>query len=171
MVTGRDPRLVATVFTLVVGLLCGCSKDRGPTAPSALAPSGCTGQPINNVSVRFFGPPFTAQLFGESVNGQTSPVVIERSVVPCEYELSGQLLEGSAMNISLGFAAGQRAPAAGGIDPASIVIVEGVNPRTSRGSGDFPSCIVELGWAPPFPVNFRIKFRVVPDIREGARCG
>jgi hypothetical protein len=91
--------------------------------------------------------------------------------VPCDYELNGQILDAVPFLVIFGFAAGQRAPDRGGVEPESIVVVDGPLPQIRRGSGSFPECIVQFGFSTILPANFRIRFRVVPDIREGTRCG
>jgi hypothetical protein len=149
----------------------------GPTAPSASIPTGCQGQPINNIyfAIGSGGSTqrFTARLFGEDFSGPPQASVI-RSVVPCDYELTGRILDPSPMLITIGFADGRQEPGSGGVVADSIVLVEGPSARIDR-PGQNPvnpnsrRCHVELN-PTVVPVNFTIRFRVDATVPDGRRC-
>src|ERR1041384_3388738 len=93
--------LLATV--VAVGAACGgsSSSPAAPTAttPTATTPAGCSGAAIPQVEVGLNAGPDGAnvsfQLFGETFNQQIAggqSLTITRAVVPCSYELSGQML-------------------------------------------------------------------------------
>jgi hypothetical protein len=58
---------------------------------------------------------------------------------------------------------------------SSITVVEGPNAQIGRGSGGFPSCLVDFnagGLNPlPLPVNFRRRFHVAPTCGKAIAIG
>jgi hypothetical protein len=175
-----------SVSLLLLGLFLVACKGGGtgggsniPAAPSAVVPAGCSGSAINGITIRFGsnGVPtqrFSIQIFGETVSGQAPPFFnLTRAVVPCDYELVGQILEASSpIQVAFGFPDGTRAPERGGVVPSSIVAVEGPNHRLPPIFGSQPAgCLHQFGDAQtPLPATFRLRFRVSADVADGSRC-
>ncbi|MGH9174143.1 MAG: hypothetical protein ACRD1H_07280, partial [Vicinamibacterales bacterium] len=115
---------------------------------------------------------FSAQLFGETVSGvlaQGQNQNVTRSVVPCEYLITGQM-QGRTLQIGFGT---NRGSGPGGVERGSIVVDEGPNPQlvVPNPGAPRPQCAVNMredlpGIAPPY--NFRIRFRVTAG---GDACG
>ena len=104
--------LIAALATACSG---GHGSPSGPDGSSATSPStslpapeGCSGARVNRVGIQFGeaqGRPgetvtvrFTAQLAGETISGEArtgQPFQVVRDMVPCEYEITGQMLDQS----------------------------------------------------------------------------
>ena len=103
--------------------------------------------------------PVTVTVFGETFNVQEasgqSPFRIQRNVVPCDYELTGQMRPGT-FNIIFGFRRTNdpKAPTdTGGIESTSLIVDQG-------GTGTFENpCVLVVNSSGAF----RIRFRVVPS--------
>jgi hypothetical protein len=112
---------------------------------------------------------FAAQVFGESFTGQLTPgqyFNVERNVVPCTYEVTGQMLD---RRLQVGFgvarAGAARGEQFGGVDRGSIVVDEGPSPSIGtpgEGSGDCSVTLNQLVQSSQPPFAFRIRFRVIP---------
>jgi len=164
------------VFVLMVGSLtnaCGGGSGGGssasPTSPTAITPAGCSGSPVQQVQVSFNssdGSGMVIQLFGETFNQPTLALnqsfVVTRAVVPCSYELTGQMLGNRFFTIYFG----RTSPfsnAEQGVERGSIVIDEG--PGGTFGPN---GCSVVFraplspdgGLTPPGPFNIKLRFRV-----------
>jgi hypothetical protein len=175
---------------LVVALVTACSGSNGggssPTAPTAATPTattpaGCSGAAIPQVAVGFnggsTGVSVTFQLYGETFNqqiGANQNFVITRSVVPCNYELVGQMLSLGNMGVSFALTPPFLSRAAG-VEKGSVVIDEG--PEGVFGP-DNVACSVRFnapnGTPTGPPYNFKIRFKVATSNAvddRGGGCG
>jgi hypothetical protein len=144
------------VFAALLALVFGCKSSGdssgSPTSPTAPTPTGCSGAPVSQIELNF-NAPGTVQVFGETFDIQQAsgqaPFKITRSVVPCGYEVTGQIRDSARM--IMGFGRTSPFSGQGGVERASIVI--------DQGNGVFESpCVVMLGG--PSGPDFRIRFRV-----------
>lgn len=172
------------VATMLLTFGCGGSdgSSSSPTAPTAAVPAGCSGSAVPQVEVSFtatLGEGINVQLFGETFNRRIAVgeiFKVTRSVVPCDYEITGQML---GRNLAVGFARTppfeNRGP---GVEKGSVVIVEGPNgvfgPVETACSVRFNATGGPNQPPPPPPFNIKIRFRVsnsnaVDD--RGGGCG
>lgn len=181
-------RLVIVGLVLLIAALadaCGSSggSSSSPTAPTAAAPAGCSGRAVPQVEVGFVGGPepegtgIVIQLFGETFNQQIASREIfrvTRAVVPCNYEITGQML-GRSLGVTFGRTPPfeSRGP---GVEKGSVVVDDG--PAWVFGPVE-TACSVRFNAmggpnAPSPPFNIKIRFRVansnaVDD--RGGGCG
>lgn len=164
---GRMPSRIVLATAIVVsstlGQSCtgGGSTGTSPTAPAlpaAPAPPGCSGTPVGGVQINI-NAPVTVSVFGETFNVQEasgqSPFRIQRNVVPCDYELIGQMRPGT-FNIILGFRRTtdpRSGTDTGGIESSSISVDQG-------GTGTFENpCVLVVNSSGGG--GFRVRFKVV----------
>lgn len=179
----RGVILVAALATACSGSNGGGSSPTAPTAasPTATTPAGCSGAAVPQVAVSFnggsTGASVTFQLYGETFNqqlGANQRFVITRSVVPCNYELVGQML--SRGNIGIVFTLTPPfLSRSAGVEKGSVVIVEG--PEGTFGP-DTDACAVRFnapnGTPTGPPYNFKIRFKVATSNAvddRGGGCG
>ena len=179
----RGVILAAAFVTACSGSNGGGSSPTAPTAatPTATTPAGCSGAAIPRVEVSFnggsFGASVTFQLFGETFNqqiGANQRFVITRSVVPCNYELVGQMLSRGNINVSFALTPPFESRSAG-VEKGSVVIDEG--PEGTFGP-DNAACSVRFnapnGTPTGPPYNFKIRFKVATSNAvddRGGGCG
>ena len=123
------------------------------------------------------GASLTFQLYGETFNEQLGPnqsFVITRAVVPCNYELVGQMLTRANINVSFSLTPPFLSRAAG-VEKGSVIIVEG--PEGKYGP-DNAACAVLFnapnGTPTGPPYTFKIRFRVATSNAvddRGGGCG
>jgi hypothetical protein len=167
------------VVVLALGSAVSCGKGSSPTAPTVAAPPGCSGAAVERIEVNFGGrgePTGVAiQLFGKTITQQIAAgqsFVVTEDVVPCSYEVSGQML---GRVLSVGFS---RTPpfkdfsgsVGKGVEKGSVVVDEGPNPEFGPATGN---CVVNFrqtaGGAPPY--DFKIRFRVANANAVGGQGG
>ena len=119
------------------------------------------------------------QLFGETINQPTLALnqtfTVTRAVVPCTYELTGQMLGNRTLTIYFG----RTSPfsnAEQGIERGSMVIDEGpgtFGPATTGCSVIFRVLSPDGGPTPPGPYNIKLHFRVsrTNAITSSGGCG
>lgn len=179
----RGVILVAAFLTACSGSNGGGSSPTAPTAatPTATTPDGCSGAAIPRVEVSFnggsSGVSVTFQLFGETFSqqiGANQNFVITRSVVPCNYELVGQMLSRGNMGVSFALTPPFLSRSAG-VEKGSVVIDEG--PEGAFGP-DNVACSVRFnapnGTPTGPPYNFKIRFKVATSNAvddRGGGCG
>jgi hypothetical protein len=103
------------------------------------------------------------QIFGETFNqgiaaGQQFDV--DRALVPCDYEITGQMLDRS-LEIGFGRGSGISTADLGGVVRGSIVVEQGPNPTFSASTAPCKVQFTALpgtGLNPPLPI--KIRFRV-----------
>ena len=167
---GRMPSRIILATAIVVastlGQSCkggagGNSSDTSPTAPSLPtppAPPGCSGTPVGGVEINI-NTPVTVSVFGETFDVQQasgqSTFKIQRNVVPCDYELTGQMRPGT-FAIILGFRRTSDPRAnndTGGIDSSSTIVDQG-------GTGTVPNpstpCVLQVSSSGSFRVRFKV---------------
>jgi hypothetical protein len=161
----------------------GPSSPTAPTAasPTATTPPGCSGAAIPQVTVTFnggsTGASLTFQLYGETFNqqlGVNQSFPITRAVVPCSYELAGQMLSRGNINVTFSLTPPFLSRAAG-VEKGSVVIVEG--PEGTYGP-DTAACAVRFNAPNGTPIgppyNFKIRFKVATSNAvddRGGGCG
>ena len=179
-----------SVLPVVLGIAlfvagCGGGASGGgssPTSPTSVAtPSGCSGSPVGQVAVQFGGTDgngINLQVFGETFNQPIAAgdqFTVTRSVVPCSYEVVGQML-GRSLTVMFGRTSPFTNREAG-VELGSVVVEEG--PSWVFGPTD-NSCAVRFnasspnGPPPPGPFNIRIRFRVANSNgvqSSGTGCG
>lgn len=137
-----------------------------PAAPTAPAPAGCSGTAVNHVKVSFNvggGGSINLQVFGEAFNQAIAPgqdVEVDRTVVPCQYEVSGQM-QNRSLEIAFGRGNGISTTDLGGVERGSIVVEQGPNPTFSASNAPCKVLFTALpgtGLNPPLPI--KIRFRV-----------
>src|SRR5438105_6288415 len=103
---------IAMAFALgaVLGTAChgSSSTTPSPVSPTVTVPAGCTGSAISGVQIGFFAGGqdngVNVQVFGKTVNQQLPSgqlVNVTESVVPCAYEIVGQML-GRSLGVQFG---------------------------------------------------------------------
>lgn len=179
----RGVILVAAFVSACSGSNGGGSSPTAPTAatPTATTPAGCSGAAIPRVEVSFnggsSGASVTFQLYGETFSqqiGANQRFVITRSVVPCNYELVGQMLSRGNINVSFALTPPFESRSAG-VEKGSVVIDEG--PEGVFGP-DNAACSVRFnapnGTPAGPPYNFKIRFKVATSNAvddRGGGCG
>jgi hypothetical protein len=159
--------LVAVSFSGV--LSCGGGSSGGskplslPALPAAPTQAGCTGTAIGGVEINI-NTPATITVFGETFNIQEASgqaaFKIQRNVVPCDYELVGQLRPGN-FNTIIGFTrTTDPRNDTGGIEAGSLVVDQG---GTGTPSSQNP-CNLNVNGS-----SFRIRFKVVASNGCGPR--
>lgn len=175
--------LSAILFSLIAS---ACSSGAGssptaPTTPTAAAPAGCSGTAIPRVEVNVnagsTGTAVMFQLFGETFNQQFTAgqkLVITRSVVPCSYELVGQMLSRGSLSFAFSLTPPFDSRSAG-VEKGSVIIDEG--PAGVFGPDD-AACSVRFtaanGTTAEPPYNIKIRFRVATSNAvddRGGGCG
>jgi hypothetical protein len=132
----------------------------------APAPAGCSGAAVNHVKVSINvggGGSINLQMFGETFS-QAVPAgqnfEVDRALVPCEYEITGQMLDRS-LEIGFGRGNGISTTDVGGVERGSIAVDQGPNPTFSASNSPCKvqfSAIGGSGLNPPLPI--KIRFRV-----------
>lgn len=176
----RTTQTAAVAFAAAAAMVACGGNSNTPTSPTAVTPTGstCSGSPIPNVTISLGQSggtvqQFTAQVYGEALTGSAPPsLLITRNVVPCDYELVVRVESPSGpLNLQFGFPPRTTAPSSGGVEPGSVVLLEGPASFNSSFGGAKPNC----GWSfgdggTPAPFTVRMRFRVVAGISESARC-
>jgi hypothetical protein len=179
-------RLVIVGLVLLIAALAGACGGSGgssssPTAPTAAAPAGCSGRAVPQVEVSFSGgmegTGIMIQLFGETFNQQIASgetFRVTRAVVPCNYEITGQML-GRSLSVRFALTSPFESRSAG-VEKGSVVIDEG--PNGVFGPAEL-ACAVRFNAtggpnAPAPPFNIKIRFRVATSNAvddRGGGCG
>ena len=147
----------------------------------AAAPAGCSGRAVPQVEVSFNGgmesTGIRIQLFGETFNQQTAagePFRVTRAVVPCDYEITGQML-GRSLSVRFGLTSPFESRAAG-VEKGSVVIDEGPNgrfgPVETACRVDFNATGGPNAPAPPFTITIRFRVSTSNAVDDrGGGCG
>ena len=175
--------LLATVVAFGSACGGGSSSPTTPTAttPTATTPAGCSGAAIPQVEVSLNagsdGANVSFQLFGETFNQQIAggqTLTITRAVVPCSYELSGQMLSRGSLSVRFALTPPFVSRSAG-VEKGSVVIDEG--PSGVFGPDD-AACSVRFtvpnGTPNAPPYNIKIRFKVAASNAvddRGGGCG
>lgn len=189
MTSPRLVRLGVMVLALAGAASCGKGGTSSPTAPTVAAPASCAGAAVERIEVSFLVSGglhpggVNVELFGKKYNQEIAlgqRVTITENVVPCDYEIAGQML---GHNLSVGF--GRTPPFSGsfsaseGIEKGSVVIIEGPNGVVSTSGNcriDYRVPVGGDGGPTPMPPpsNIRLRFRVSKTNAisgQGGGCG